>query len=55
MHTMMGSSGGDCVMRGLFYFNFMALWLGFLKVICSGCVSITTPANFILEEEQIQY
>ena len=43
MHTIIGSSGRDCVLS---YFNFMALKLGFLKVIYSEWVNMTPSLNF---------
>ena len=41
MCTIIGSSGRDCVLS---YFNFMALRLGFLKVLYSGWLNMT-PLN----------
>ena len=44
MRSFIGSSGRDCVLSILFIlFNFLALMLGFLKVICYGCVIMTPP------------
>ena len=43
MHTIIGSSGRDCVL--IILFSFMALRLGFLKVIYSGWVNMISTVN----------
>ena len=55
MRTIIGPSGGDCVLIILFQLYVMALTLNFLKIIYSGWVTMTTPRTFILEEELVQY
>ena len=54
MLAILGSSGRDCILIILFQLH--SLELGFLGVIYSVWVSITSPSpNFILEEKVIQY